>query len=197
MKHLVVVIDRSGSMQMIKRDMNGALKEWLDTMTEMDPDALLTSALFDDQFELTNTRTPLSEVRFESLRIVPRGGTALNDAIFKTLANIKAREDALVLIVTDGGENSSVDATLAQVKDRIEELTEQGVQFEYLSASPDAFAHSQAYGFAPQATTQFASNSGGVQTMSSVMDRSSSAYMTRKNTQTVWDTEGDSDADKN
>lgn len=152
-KLIVAVIDRSGSMGTIKEDMNGGLRAWLGEAVRADPEAELVSIMFDTTFDVTNERTPLKEVDVTSLLINPRGGTALNDAIMQGLSHIKKNESALVMIVTDGGENASREVKTDAVKKRIAQLEKQGVDFLYLSASPTAFADSQSYGF-DRMTTQ-------------------------------------------
>ena len=138
-KHIVAIIDRSGSMASIADDMNGGITSWLEGIVAADPEALLTSVLFDTEYDVTNNRTPLKDVKRSSLTIIPRGATALNDAIMKGLATIKKGEDALVLVVTDGQENSSTKVDTEKVKKQIAKLEKKGIVFQYLSASPTAF----------------------------------------------------------
>ena len=176
-KHIVLVVDRSGSMRVIADDMNGGINTWLSDIVATDPDAQVTSILFDDQFEATNERKAAAKVKPSSLRIVPRGSTALNDAIMRGLSTIKDGEDALVMIVTDGYENASREVTTKEVKARIAELEEQGVVFNYLSASPTAFADATAYGFRGDQTIAYTANTEGSVVATSNLRQSSSAYL--------------------
>lgn len=178
-KHLIAVIDRSGSMNAIADEMNGGISAWLKEMTEIDPDALLTSVLFDSTWSLTNERRPLKDVNPESLRIRPRGRTALNDALFVALERVKKGDKgALVLVVTDGQENNSREVKLADVQDRVKKLQKKGVEFLYLSASVDAFNDSAKYGINAAQTQTFVAQAGRAgQTVNSSITRSSSLYL--------------------
>lgn len=178
MKHIVAVIDRSGSMESIANDMNGGILTWLREMAATDPNAMLTSITFDDQFDVTNERTAVKDVKPSSLRIRPRGGTALNDAIMRGLGAIKDGEDALVFIVTDGQENASKESTTNQVRNRIVALEKQGVVFQYLSAAASAFTDSAAYGIGRAQTLAYAPSASGTLSVSNTLRASTQAYMT-------------------
>lgn len=175
MKHIVVVIDRSGSMQMIRDDMNGAMQEWLKGVKKEDETALITSVLFDDRYEVTNSRAYAKDIEFDSLKIVPRGTTALYDALFKALANVE--EDALVFVVTDGQENASREVTREMLTERITKLQDRGVQFQYLSASADAFQDAGAIGIDHAFTQQYTHNAEGTRTVAYAMTTSSVSYL--------------------
>jgi hypothetical protein len=129
----------------IANDMNGGIRQWLiDAKTE-DPDAQLVSVMFDHEHDVTNERVALKDVDLTSVTINPRGSTALNDAIIRGLSYIKKGEEALVLIVTDGYENASAEATKKDVEKRIAVLEKQGVKFEFLSANPSTFSDGSSY----------------------------------------------------
>ena len=188
-KHIIAVIDRSGSMNGIADDMNGGIREWLGETRMADPNAILTSILFDDKYDETNVRTKITDVDAQSLVIHPRGSTALNDAIMRGLGAIKKGEDALVLIVTDGQENASQEATSTQVKKRIAALEKQDVTFQYLSASPSAFTDAEAYGINSNSTVAFAATSAGTRGVYSAMTQSSVSYLTQDDQEdTSWPT---------
>ena len=184
-KHIVAIIDRSGSMASIADDMNGGITSWLEGIVAADPEALLTSVLFDTEYDVTNNRTPLKDVKRSSLTIIPRGATALNDAIMKGLATIKKGEDALVLVVTDGQENSSTEVDTEKVKKQIAKLEKKGIVFQYLSASPTAFTDAQAYGFAAASTHVFRHSADGTRAATTTMAYVSDIYLGKNNTATT------------
>jgi uncharacterized protein YegL len=164
----------------IQEDMNGGIRTWLNDIVAADPTALITSVLFDDKFDETNVRTAVSDVKPSSLQITARGGTALNDAIMRGLGSIKKGEKSLVFIVTDGEENSSKEATIAQVKKAIARLEKSGTEFQYLSASPSAFNDAEAYGIASASTTHYAANTVGTRMVSQVMAQSTTSYLNKE-----------------
>ena len=76
----------------------------------------LTFIAFDDQYEVWTEDTPVTEIDYVGERYMPRASTALHDAIAKTIGRLdqimkgdRAEEKALVVILTDGYENASVE----------------------------------------------------------------------------------------
>jgi hypothetical protein len=97
---------------------------------------------------------PLSEVPpLTAMTFRPRGGTALYDAIGRTLneqgARIKAEGWAdlvVVCIITDGGENCSTEFNQEQIKNMVAHAEEAGWKFVFLAANQDAFESAQGIG---------------------------------------------------
>jgi hypothetical protein len=50
--HLVLLIDRSGSMWDIKNDMEGGIKTFLDEQKKVDGECTVTIAQFDDRYDV-------------------------------------------------------------------------------------------------------------------------------------------------
>ena len=102
---------------------------------------------FDTEYEAVYTGVPIAEV--PALDLEPRGGTAMLDAIGRTVSNTRARIAALpaqerpgavVLgIMTDGEENSSREFTYPMVKAMVEQAEEKdGWTVLYLGSNQDA-----------------------------------------------------------
>jgi hypothetical protein len=69
----------------------------------------------------------------------PRGGTALLDAIGKTIEELKTDRDVVFVIITDGEENQSRTYKKEAINKMIESLTEEeGWKFLFLAANQDA-----------------------------------------------------------
>ena len=90
----------------------------------------------------------------------PRGGTALYDAVGRALTETETKvldgEKAIVVIITDGEENSSHIETGATIKPRIERLQGQGNwTFVYLGAFANAWDEAQAMGISIGNTMRF------------------------------------------
>ena len=95
----------------------------------------MTLCLFDDQFETVYDKTPIEEVPvLTDDTFVPRGGTALHDAMGQVL-KMNLSDDAMVIILTDGEENSSRTYTSAHIKDLV---NLKPWKFVYLGANQDA-----------------------------------------------------------
>ncbi|AWY05414.1 DNA ligase [Microbacterium phage Metamorphoo] len=167
---LALIADRSGSMTSIARDMNGGIATLLAEQGRQ-PGALAVDIwTFDDHVE-----HPFDWVRPDDVKadiIVPRGRTALNDAVGTAIVSIGERlaamdEDdrphkVIVCVVTDGAENASTEYTLDRVQELVKTQTEQyGWEFMYLAANVDAFATGGAYGFAKGSTMSYGATSAG------------------------------------
>jgi hypothetical protein len=168
--HLALIVDRSGSMESIAVDMEGGIRSLLKEQAELPGELHVDITTFDNTIE-----TPWIDVRADEVKgqiISPRGSTALNDAIGITVANLGeklaelAEEErpghVIVVVVTDGEENSSREYTAQQVKDLIVVQTvEYGWDFLYLAANVDAFATGAGYGFATGSSRGYDASSAG------------------------------------
>lgn len=158
--HVLCIIDMSGSMQHLVDDVRGGFNAYLDGLkADSDIAYRLTVTVFDTAFESLAVDVALADVpQLDSSNYRPRGGTALNDAIGKTLGEFAAKhgkvrkhERVLVVIQTDGYENSSVEFTTDQVRKMIAERdASDRWGFVFLGAGPDAFATGSSYGLGAQ-----------------------------------------------
>ena len=95
----------------------------------------MTLCLFDDRFETVYEKVPIEEVPvLTEDTFVPRGGTSLLDAMGQVL-KMQLSDDAMVIILTDGEENSSRTYTSAHVNDLV---NLKPWKFVYLGANQDA-----------------------------------------------------------
>src|SRR5215469_17027297 len=159
--HVLFVIDSSGSMDPKAADVRGGFNSYVSTLREDTQSAYrLTAVTFDTQVKTLFTDAPLAEVPLlDSSNYRPGGNTALYDALGVSLAELTSairREDkqygvdrVLVIVMTDGEENSSRRFTKEQVTAEMKLREESGNwTFVYLGADQDAWAASQGLGFA-------------------------------------------------
>lgn len=150
--HLFCIIDRSGSMSGLERATIDGYNEYVDKLRDQD-DVHITLVLFDHEVLVPVDDQPISSSpKLNSELYVPRGSTALIDAVCRTLNGRKgkvSKEDkALVLVITDGFENASSEYTSKKMQKLIHGLEKQGNwTFTYLGANQDAWATAQQYGF--------------------------------------------------
>jgi uncharacterized protein YegL len=170
--HLALVVDRSGSMSPIASDMNGGIKQLLADQAKGPSTVKVDVCIFD-----TIAEFPYTDVAPDAITAdlcVPRGMTALNDAIgmtinrlgnkFRTLSEDERPGNVIVAVITDGLENSSREYTAAQIKEMVTEQTEKwGWTFMYMAANVDAFATGGGYGFARGQTISYAPSAAGTQ----------------------------------
>lgn len=143
---ITFVLDRSGSMQSCKEQTIIGFNKFIEDQRKIGK-AFFTLVQFDDIYEVVYDNVPISDVALRTeTNYLPRGGTALLDAMGKAITTTKERIDKLdkmpkkiiVGILTDGMENESHEFKRKQVFDLIEELKPKGWEFYFLSAEPSA-----------------------------------------------------------
>ena len=122
--HLYFLLDRSGSMQSIKSDIEGGFAAFVDEQRKGAGECRATLAQFDDVYEVVYADRPIADV--PPLDLQPRNMTALHDAMGRLITDAGARLAALpesqrpgtviVAIMTDGLENASKEWTGASIK---------------------------------------------------------------------------------
>lgn len=126
--HINVVLDRSGSMGLVRDDTIGGFNTFLAGQQALPGKATFTLLQFDDVLEHVQKFVPLNEARpLTKETYIPRNMTALLDAVgteieatgqtLKALAEPQRPGKVLFVILTDGQENASkiVDDTAAPV----------------------------------------------------------------------------------
>jgi Mg-chelatase subunit ChlD len=151
---LTLVVDRSGSMAPIKDDMEGGIKTLIEEQAGEQGACLVTLAQFDNEYEVVADGVPAAEMT--PYRLVPRGMTALLDAIGRTVATVHARIEAmdpedrpanvLFAVITDGMENASCEWSRLQVMDSVKARTAEGWHFTFLGADQDAVREGRGLG---------------------------------------------------
>lgn len=146
---IAAILDRSGSMSGVRDDIIGGFNTFITDQRKTPGECSVTLAQFDDQYEIIHNNKPIQEVpNLDFTTYVPRGNTALNDAVGRTINAIgselsKLSENdrpgnVIVVIITDGLENASSEFSGAQVKRMIEHQQEKYKwHFTYLAASMD------------------------------------------------------------
>lgn len=165
---ITVVLDRSGSMGMVKKDTIGGFNTFLAEQQAQKGRCIFSLMQFDTEYEDIYQGADIASVKpLDETTFVPRGMTALNDAIGRTIQQAAQRDDGkrriLFVIVTDGGENSSVEfKDTAKVKALIKQYdAKQNWDFVYIGANQDAFTvGTQTYGVAGVGKTMTAAATG-------------------------------------
>jgi Mg-chelatase subunit ChlD len=191
--HISVLLDRSGSMSAIADDVVGGFNSFLEDQRRDPGPARLTLVQFDtvDPFEMVVDGEDLARVSdLDAGDFVPRGGTPLLDAVAALVTSIDAEitaradrglpiEDQLVVIITDGRENSSVEYTRASVEAMIDQRRDRAWTFAFLGANQDAFAEASSIGVAPSSTVAWAATGQGALDMWDEMSSSTLAMRSK------------------
>lgn len=188
---IVCIIDRSGSMHSIVDDAIGGFNAFLEDQKKVDGEATLTFVQFDNEYEVVHENKPLNDVPNLDLNTyVPRGSTALLDAIGRTIDTVGKRlsntpEDkrpnkVIVSILTDGEENASREYTLSKIKEMITHQKEKyNWEFIFLAANQDAFSEGFKLGIDSKDTFAFAANSVGTRNAYKNMGNVNKSYRTQ------------------
>jgi hypothetical protein len=154
---IVVVLDRSGSMSTLADDTIGGFNSFVDKQRNGAGRARLTLAQFDHEYEVVYERREIESVpHLDRASYVPRGNTALLDAIGRTIHSVRGRiasevngegpSGVVFVIITDGQENASRKFTRAHVLDLIQEQQKAGWEFLFFGANQDAIGEAGAIG---------------------------------------------------
>jgi hypothetical protein len=133
----IFLLDRSGSMDSIVGDTIGGYNSFV--KSQIAEGGTMSLYLFDHEVTEIYRNVPIDKVEpLTNKTYVPRGSTSLLDAIGYIIK--KETTKSVMIILTDGEENSSCNFTHAHIKDLTDMRTKDGWDFVYLGANQDAFA---------------------------------------------------------
>lgn len=187
-----MILDRSTSMHTIKSDIIGGYNAFLETQrNETIGKCDMSLYQFDTVYESVYEDLNIADVPdLTDKTFVPRGNTALYDAIGKTIDNVGVKlsnlteenrpEKVLFLIITDGEENSSREFTQQTINERIKHQTEKyNWNFAYIGSNQDAWKTGASIGIANNLT--YANNTRGVNAMFQSVSDSTTTYRASTN----------------
>lgn len=181
---IVVILDRSGSMASLKADMEGGFETFRTKQAAQRGDCVLTLVQFDtESTDVVHEALPISKV--PALVLEPRGATPLLDAVGDTITSVGERlartaepdrpGRVLVLIITDGEENSSHRFDKGDVQRMVKHQEDvYKWAFVYLGANVDAFAEAGSMAISPAMAAAYAPS--GAKAMFEVASDVSSRY---------------------
>jgi von Willebrand factor type A domain-containing protein len=166
-----LLVDESGSMEKTKDDAEGGLIAFLNEQVPVPGRTTISLSKFNSRCSETFRSRGLAAVLadVDSVRLRPRGSTALLDAVGMTIAALseyiaglsedKRPDEVVVVIVTDGKENASREydrGAVAAAVNRKE--TDDGWVFVFLGANQDAFAEAHHIGIGPNTVMPYSSD---------------------------------------
>jgi len=182
--YIALILDRSGSMEEIRDDMEGALNAFVTDQKTVPGDCQLSLYQFDDRYETIFEHLNIEKV--SKITIVPRNSTALWDAVgttidrlgryFESLPEDERPEKVIVATITDGKENASREYSADKVRGMIQ-LQEEvyGWAFTYIGANQDAYAVGGSMGVNASSSLNYGANYKGTQAVGQTL----SAAVTR------------------
>jgi hypothetical protein len=188
--HISIILDRTGSMSSIRDDTIGGFNTFLNDQKKQPGFATMTLVQFDtaDPYEIIHKFKPIQEVpELTHETYVPRASTPLLDAmgrgindIEKCIADIKEEDrpsKVVIVVITDGQENSSREFVKDQIVKMVKEKTEKdNWQFVFLSADLDAFMDAGVMGIMDHKRRIFAKDKMGSQQAWSGLSAGMSSY---------------------
>ena len=176
--HNLIIVDESGSMEVIRKQAFVGMNETLQTVRKMqekfpDQEQYVTLLTFDSG----HTTWHYKDLDWKAY--CPGGGTPLYDAIgkgiSKTNAQIEDGDHVLVTIITDGEENSSEEWTLKMIRKMIEKLKKQNWTFT-LIGTDNLDVETMAHSFAIDEHLEFQQDEAGTKAMFARERRSRERY---------------------
>ena len=171
---IVFILDRSGSMSGLEEETIGGYNSLIKKQRDLPGEAVVPTVLFDNQYEVLHDRINIKAVKpVTAEEYYVRGNTALLDAMGKTINKIgnaqkqtapKYRADkVIVVITTDGMENSSREYSLKKVKSMVEhQQNKYGWEFLFLGANMDAISTAGQMGIRADRASNFHADRDGV-----------------------------------
>ncbi len=180
--HMILILDESGSMG----NLQDATIEGINSLVEkqkQDPGDFTSSLYkFNQHVTKVGTFSHLDRTTYN-----PMGTTSLFDAVCEAIdtegklleekPEAERPDKVVVVIVTDGHENSSRKNSLFQVQDRIDlQQKTYNWKFVFLGANIDAFTASASYGIPARTTMQWTPTYDGVKSMYSQVSSTMTLY---------------------
>lgn len=164
---LMLIIDQSGSMGVIREESQQALDGLIKTQKEEPGKLAIKLVTFNHQvtpYQLVDAND------FEGVTLAPEGMTALHDAMgsgiilfSKEINELEEKPGkVIVVILTDGAENSSIEYDVDFVKQIVESRKKAGWEFLFLGANQDAILTAKQFGIAKGSTLTYVASGDGI-----------------------------------
>jgi len=192
---IICILDRSGSMSYLVNDAIGGFNTFLKEQKAISGEAEMTIALFDDKYDVLANGENIQEIEpLNAKTYVPRGMTALYDAIGKTINEAGTRFSAMpeserpnkviCVILTDGEENSSHEFTREKIFEMTKVQQEKyNWEFIYLGSNQDAMAVGGSIGVNVNNCVNYAASGIGTADAYSTTSRCVASYRATGKTQ--------------
>lgn len=142
-----ILLDRSGSMSSQWTEAVGAVNAYVETLAAEFPRVRLTLAVFDghsgrSEFAVLRDGVEVAScAKIKEREAPPRGMTPLYDALVRLVASAEeaAAAKTSIVVMTDGEENASREATRETAKAALDRCRARGWDVVFLGAGWDAF----------------------------------------------------------
>ena len=171
---MLFILDRSGSMRGLETETIGGFNSLIEKQKNVEGNAIVNTVLFDGEMNVIHNRVPLENVKpLTEKEYYARGCTALLDAVAKSVKHVRRvqkgltedekPEHTIVVITTDGEENSSREYSLDKVKRLVKRMQEKhNWEFLFLGANIDAISAAGRIGISASHAVRHKSDRRGV-----------------------------------
>ncbi len=167
---IVVILDRSGSMDKVKNATIEGFNSFIKDQSLIPGECDISLYQFDDQYEIVYENRNIKDAPYlDNKTFVPRGWTALLDAIGRTINSLgnqlsRIKESnrpskVIVVIQTDGEENRSKEFKLNDIFEMIShQKNKYNWEFVFLGANQDAIKNAARMGIDSSSSITYANN---------------------------------------
>lgn len=155
---IVFVLDQSISMSAVRDSTLNGLNEFIQTHKNQEGKANFTLVKFSTDYDIFYDGEDIKSVKpLKSNDYIPKGMTALYDAIGKAIESVSKRNNNKVIfaIQTDGQENSSQEYKKEHIKELVEEKTKDGWEFLFMGANLDSMRCGDSIGIKSNNTLRY------------------------------------------
>ncbi len=164
------VLDKSGSMGVVCDSTISGFNEYVQTLkNDKKSKYNFTLTLFDTEVSNKYLNKPLKDVKKLTKKTYePSGMTALYDAACMTIEKARKKfnkkDKNIVVVMTDGEENSSKEYTQKDFKKLVKTVEkDKNWTFVYLGANQDAWLNAEKFGFSRGCTVNLVQTNAGTQ----------------------------------
>lgn len=186
---ITLIVDRSLSMKPHVERTISALNEYLDTVKEAKTDTRVSLVTFASNGAVPDIRKIFVAHDIKALRPLtsadmPCGGntpllTTVRETILAVADSLKGRTDIrpILVIQTDGEENTSVGVTHADVKALISEKQKQGWEFVFMGCGVDAYKDGMKMGLSQEKILSYGQDAVATRSAFRATAEATSAYL--------------------
>ena len=178
---MIFVLDKSGSMSGLEKDTIGGFNSLIEKQRKETGEARVTTVLFNDRVAFVHDNADIKDVPLlTSKEYYVCGCTAMLDAIGSVIKKAEAddattsenekAEKTVVIITTDGMENSSKEFSYEKVRKLIDAKKEDGWEFIFLGANIDVESEASKLGIDKDNSVTYRCDSQGGETNYECLD---------------------------
>ncbi len=186
---IAFLLDETGSMQGVRDATISGFNEYVLSVRNQHPDALLSLRLFSSQkYEKLTHLTPLPHVpKLPYDNYSPNGGTPLYDSIARLVREMEDGvrgvdpvPEVLFVIMTDGEENASREFNRERIFEMIDQKQKSGWTFVFLGANQDAWQVGRSIGVSPVSAMTYDADAAGMSKVMHMMGTATARHVDKR-----------------